>query len=348
MSWSNDLKKIRRLLRDPNGKIWTDTFLLNLFNDVQRDFQHKCMVLEDFAVQRVPGVYHFSYMHGWEYEHLPSKYSMFYHCLTQHDDTVICHRWEAQHNAGIDADVTDYGVHWTQPWEAFMGQTPGEVVVMEFPKNLRSLRYIAYDEEPLTAISRKAVTRADASYITTSGEPIGYYEVDDTDSGYVLYPKPSVSFVDEADGNDGPAWYIEDDTEDVTTGTIGVRIGSTDTDLMGVPYDITDTTSNVFMVYDVEPTELTQAHDDGDYPEFLKKYIRYGVVSRAYGANTDGRIGSLAEYWQMRYLMGIRNVKKYRGNIRQDRDYRLTIKGSHVGRQRRHPRLPSAYPAVNP
>jgi len=349
MSWGDDLIKVRRLLRDPDGNIWTDEFLRHLHNDVQKDFQHKTSIVEDFTVQRVPGVYHFAYMHDWEYEDLPSQFSSFYQCLSQHDESVFCHRWEPQETAGIDADVSDYGMHWTQPWEAFMGITPGDVIRMRFPDNMRNLKYIAYDSEPIHALSRKRVMSTDSSYITVSGEPIGYYEIDDVDDSYVLYPRPASSFNDELDGNEGPAWYIEDDTEDTETGTIAVRVGSTGTDNVGASIDITDMTNNVFIIFDVDPTDVVTAWDEGDFPEFLKKYIRFGIVSRAYGANTDGRIRSLAQYWSVRFNQGVHNTRRYRRNRRQDRDYRLATKGGgFVGRKHRHPRLPDPYPAVNP
>jgi hypothetical protein len=348
MSWGSDLVKIRRLLRDPTSKIWTDDFLRHLFNDVQKDFQHKTKVLEDFVVQRVPGVYQFSYMHDWEFEFLPSGVDTSYQCFTQHSGTVVCHRWEAQVNTGITADVSDYGVHWTQPWEAFMGLIPGDIIKMKFPENMRALKFIAYDEEPIFSLTKKRVQSTDSSYITTSGTPIGYYEVDDIGEEYVLYPRPAVSFVDELDGNDAPAWYIEDDTEDTEAGTIAVREGSTDSSSIGVPYDIVDTTNNIFIIYSVDPTDILLAWDDGDFPEFLKKYLRYGVIARAYGANTDGRIRSLSAYWQKRYQDGIFNAKRYRRNWYQDHDYRLTTKGGEASRTYRHPRLPDTYPAVNP
>ena len=348
MSWSQDLKKIRRLLRDPNGNIWTDTFLLNMYNDVQKDFQHETSILEDFAIQRVPGLYHFSYMYEWEYEELPTSFSSFYQCLKLHDDYTVCHRWETQVIAGIDIDISDYGAHWTQPWEAFMGELPGDPVRMRFPSNMRNLKYMAYDEEPIGSMSKKQVQSIDSSYITVSGTPRAFYPWSETDKDYVLYPRPSSSFDDEVDGNEGPAWYIEDDTEDATTGTIAVRIGSTGTNNVGVPFDITDVTNNVFMVYDVNPTDIITFSDEGDYPVFLKKYIRFGVVARAYGANTDGRIRSLAKYWAARYNMGIKTTMRYRRNRKNDRDYRLTTHGAPRPRTRKHPRLPDTYPAVNP
>lgn len=346
MTWSAELKKIRRSLRDPDGNIWTDSFLLHLYNDIQKDFQHKTSVLEDAAVQRIPGVYHFAYMFDWEYQLLPTILSVFYQCLNQHDEGVFCHIWETQQVAGISVDVTDDGIHFTQPWEAYMGQVPGEVLKNRFPKNMRNLKHIVYDEKPISPTTKKTVQSTDTSYVAVEGTPIAYYQHDDLDDSYVLYPRPSASFADELDNLEGPAWYISDDTEDVATGTVAVRTGDFATDNVGASFDIIGLTNNVFMIYDVDPTDMASASDDGDYPEFLKKYVRYGVVSRAYGANTDGRIGSLSDYWQTRYLAGVKVAKKFARNKHNDRDYRLVTKGTPVQRTRRHPRLPSTYPAT--
>ena len=344
MSWGDELVIIRRLLRDPDSKIWTDNFLLNLYNEVQRELQHKTSVLEDVAAQRVPGLFHFSYMHDWEYTHLPSEFSVFYQCLAKHDESVFCHRWETQQTAGLDSDVSDYGCHFTQPFEAFMGETPGEQIRMRFPAHMRNLKFIAYDEEPISHTTRKAVQSRDSAYLTTEGSPFAYYENDDLDGAYILYPRPAASFADELDG-EGVAFYATDDTEDVTTGTIATRTGSTDSDLLGASVDIIGTTDNVFMVFDVRPTDIVTTSDEGVYPGFLQKYIRYGVVSQAYGGNNDGRIPSLAAYWGNRFQMGVEHIKKFVRNKTRDRDYRLTS-GASARRTGRHPRLPDRYPAT--
>lgn len=94
MSFAAELKKMRRMLRDPNGDIWSDNFLKHLYNDVQRELQDKTMVLEEAVTQRVPAVYQWSYQHDWEFAHLPEGQSQFYQCLQQHNDMVFCHRWE--------------------------------------------------------------------------------------------------------------------------------------------------------------------------------------------------------------------------------------------------------------
>lgn len=345
MTWQAELKRIRRMLRDPGAGIWSDAFLRHLYNDVQQDFQHKTHVLEDLTAQRVPAVYQFAYMHDWEWRFLPTDQSQFYQCLNQHDEGVFCHRWEPQQVTGIAPDVADYGVHFTQAWEAFGSETPGELVRMRFPHNFGAMKFIAYDEEPIAATSKKQVQSADPSHIVTEGAPIAYFPVDETDNSYVLYPRPSASFYNELAG-EGMALYADEDTEDTATGQIAVRLSSSDSDL-GLSLDIVDTTNNVFMVFSVAPTDMQTASDESDFPRFLQKYIRFGVISRAYGGNNDGRIRSLSDYWGTRYAMGIELTKRFMRSRRQDRDYRLTTKGAVPRRLHRHPRLPDGYPAVN-
>jgi hypothetical protein len=346
MNWAGELVKLRRLLRDPNATIWSDAFLRHLWNDVQTEFQHKTKVLEDVIAQRVPAVYSFSYMFDWEWRFLPTDISQFYQCLNQHDEKVFCHRWEPQEVTGITGDVADYGVHFTQPWEAYMGETPGDLIKMRFPANFGTMRFIAYDEEPIFALSKKQVQSTDPSNATKEGGPVGYYPYDDTDNCYVLYPRPSASFDNELSG-EAMAMFADGDTEDTTTGLIAVRLSSSDSDI-GIPVDIVDTTNSVFMVYTVNPTEVRSGMDTPDFPDFLCKYIRFGTASRAYGGNNDGRIRSLSDYWGMRFTLGIEFTKRYLRNKCQDRDYRLTTRGLPARRNYRHPRLPDGYPAVNP
>lgn len=240
--------------------------------------------------------------------------------------------------------VSDYGIHFTHPWEAFMGETPGEVVKMKFPENFGTMKFIAYDKEPIDAMTSKRVQSTDPSYITREGKPFAYYPYDELNDGYVLYPKPTTAFANELTG-EGLAFYADEDTEDTEEGQIAVRVGSSDS-VSGASLDIVDADDNVFMVYSVNPRDVENGQDEPEYPEYLRKYIRYGVAALAYGANTDGKIQSLSDYWGNRYQLGISHTKRYMRNRKQDRDYRLVTRGVGGRRAVRHPRLPDGYPAI--
>jgi hypothetical protein len=339
MSWSDTLTRIRRLLRDPDANIWSEDYLRHIYNDVQQHFQQKTLFLEEVWIQRVPGLYHGAYLYDWEHVYLGSERE--YQALVLHDDYCISYPWEAQEITGLTGDATDSGAHFTQPWEAYVGLTPGEPARVRWPSNCNSLKWAAYDERPVCASSRKTVQSADSSYITTQGTPTTLYEWDEDQ--YVLYPRPSSGFANELDG-EGMALFADGDTEDTTSGTVAVRSTSFDAGA-GMSVDIVDAADNLFLVYRASPTDMATAADEGDFPLFLVKYLIYGVVARAYAANTDGRIPSLGVYWKSRYELGISFTRRYIRNKRQDRDYRMVTPGVH-GRSRRLPRLPDTYPPL--
>lgn len=337
MSWTDDLKKLRRYLRDPNGNIWSEAFLRHQYNDVQQNFQTRTNLLEDIAIQRVPGLYQGAYLYSWEWPYLGVTRG--YQCLTLHDDFSLCSAWEAQEITGVSSDATDHGAHFTQPWEAYM-TTPGDPVKVRFPKNLGTLTFIAYDDDLIEGTSKKRVQSRDSSYVRTQGSPTHFYPYDQDD--YVLYPRPSVAFYNEVEG-EGVAVFADGDTEDVTTGTVAVRTATYDS-VDGVSVDILDSTNNLFMVYRATPTDIEAGGDESDFPAFLRKYILFGVAGRAYAANTDGKIRSLGELWEARYELGVALTRRYLLNRRQDRDYRLSPRTSR--RPMGRPRLPDTYPAI--
>ena len=345
--WLDELTKVRRFLRDPDGNIWSDAFLKHLWNDVQKDVQNRIGILEDVIAQRIPDLYHCSYLYDWEWSYLPSQYSEFFQALRKHDEYVFCHAWEPQEITSISSDAVELGAHCTQPWEAFMGQTVAEEIRMKFPKNFRDVKFMAYDEAPIIPTTRKLVQSMDSSYLTTTGTVLYYYEYESLDRSYVLYPKPSTAFVDDPTG-EGIAFYVEDDTEDTTVGTIAIRTGSSESGNVGASVDVIGIQDNILMVYDVSPTDVDSISSEIDFPDYVTKYIRFGVVGRAYDANTDGRIVSLARFWNNRYEIGIKTLERFMRKRRQDRDYRLTTKPSGTIKRRRWPRLPSTYPDVGP
>lgn len=338
MSWGDELDIIRRFLRDPGGAIWSEAYLRHEWNDVQQDLQNRTGYLEEVAVQRVPGLYQGAFLFDWESRYLDVSVS--YRALTRHDQFAICGPWEAQETTGIAGDADDPGAHFTQPWEAYMA-TPGELVRMRWPRNFHHALYLAYDDESIGVSTRKSVQSRDSSYLETQGTPTCLYSYDQ--DHYVLYPRPSVSFSNELDG-EGVATFADGDTEDATTGTIGIRTASYDAG-EGVSVDIIDSADNLFVVYRVRPTDVESMADEPDFPAFLRRYIRFGVVGRAYAANTDGRIRSLGDLWEARYELGVEMVKRYMRNRRQDRDYRfggqptLRPAGSTL-------KLPDTYPAT--
>lgn len=344
MTWAENLKRIRRNLRDPNGRIWSDAYLLNLFNDVQREFQHKTKILEDVRSIRYPPTYHCAYIYDWEWPFLPVGKSQFYQAFQYHHQSniIITYDWESQNLNGINSSVSDYGARFTQPFESAYIAV-GDPIKVRFPTNFHTAIYMAYDKEPVKYFEEKAIADTESTYKTRTGDPFAYYRPDNLDNSFILFPAPTVN--NWADG-EGMALFINGETVSVETGDILVATNYSPDDYVGISLDILDSTDNVILVYDIIPTDILGPQDESDYPSYLQKYIEYGVISRAYGANTDGRIPTLAEYWAFRYETGIGLILTYKWQRQKDRTYRFKTEDIRGKRNLKHARLPDEYPAV--
>jgi hypothetical protein len=109
--------------------------------------------------------------------------------------------------------------------------------------------------------------------------------------------------------------------------------------------DTIDVDYNLLVVMDQRPTDMEQSSDAPYIKDYIAKYLRYDVIANAYRTNTDGKIKSLADYWDARAKIGYEALKLYLSNRMQDRDYRLEMR-TPPARQSRHPRLPDEYPVV--
>ena len=140
---------------------------------------------------------------------------------------------------------------------------------------------------------------------------------------------------------------VSGDTTGSELGIITQRTGNLLTDESGFAVDVLDAVDNVLIVYDVEPTEVDGVGSTSDFPAFLTKYIRHGVLARAYQANTDGNSPDMAAWWGRRYALGLTAIATYQGKRTRDRNRRYVTQSSPATRRRvRHPRLPDAYPAI--
>lgn len=408
MSFHDELRVLRRFLRDPEGNIWDNDLLRELYNAVQADLQAKTGVLEEVRALSLPPRLSSSYLYDWEWAYADEPAYLALHA--QGDHLSFSARFEIQVAAGIGGDTNDKGHGFTHPFEAWMGITPGSHVEQPFPENFHSAKAVYYDNEPLDYTTRKRVTTDDHSWTTRSGEPQWYFRNDDVDNEFVLYPRPdTVAWNDqttevdtiavyaaawESDyaGDDAAQFTSEDSTaayvfpwEDgilasvypwmrgmwlfetdfssgglygqvlyisgETQGNQGTIIASTDRLLsgdLGIAVDAIDTDDNLLLVYDISPTEIVSLGDESDWPEYLRRYVRYGTLERAYRSNNDGRIESLSRYWGARYELGTQAVQRYMSRRKEDRDYRLATQRMMPVRRKRLPRLPARYPAVNP
>ena len=211
MNLGDQLERIRRFLRDPNGSIWGRSLLINLFNDTQKEIQVKTGYLEDVEVLTIPPFYQWSYLFDWEWPFMDG--SKFHQALHYHDqgDFSFCYLYEPQIDFGFSQDAIDLGTHVTHPWEAWMSLGTGDLIGIPFPQNFHSAQLLAYDREPLEAVRRKDITNRDTSYITYTGEPRWYWRDDDLENHFIPYPRPStVSWHDVIEQQDPDYIYTFD------------------------------------------------------------------------------------------------------------------------------------------
>jgi len=347
ITWARALERLRRYLRDPAGNIWSEEYLRKTWVDVQADLQRRTGILEDVRTISVPPRFGWAYTHEWEHGHTGDPDSAYQAFYCQGGYVTVTAIWETEHFGGLQAGETDPGHHVSFPWEAWMAQSDvGRPARFPFPHDFDSVRAMYYDRQPLEHLSRKRVASMDPTWHKRSGLPQAYWRDDDVSNDFTVWPRPSTASWVDTDG-EGMVTSIADDT---VGAEIGAIIQSTDRDVLedeGVTIDVVDTDDAILLVMDVHPREPESLGTILSWPDYLSRYVRFGVLARAYGANTDGRIPSLAQLWQQRYEVGVDDVERFQIKRRQDRDYRMVTQGAPGRRTRmRHPRLPDGYPAV--
>jgi hypothetical protein len=329
------------LIRDPDGNIWDTDLLREFWNEIQHDIQIKTSILEDITVLAVPPRYKASFMFDWERAHT-EKGS--FKCLYSQDGYfAYTYPDEVQEHFGISGDTTQGGSTGSHPFEAWH-QDPGFLPKLPFPSNFHKAKGFYYDEEPIEYEDRQAIERRDPSWRKREGRVISYTRESAEDNQFILYPRPSSVTWDDVEG-EGMVNSVSGDTTGSETGVITQRTTSVLSSDTGIATEVLESVDNVLLIFDVAPTEVTGFADELDFPDFLTKYVRYGVLARAFMANTDGYIPSLANYWNQRYQLGIRAVKKFRLSKTKARNRRLSTENLGARRTIRHPRLPDGYPA---
>ena len=343
MTWATELQKLRRYLRDPDGNIWSEGLLRDLWNEAQSDLQNRTTILEDVASISIPPRYQISYVHDWEQQFVPDGWTAYRCFRNQGDYFAFTSRFEAQVAAGIGTDGTDEGAAVTHPWEAWVHTSVGHEIPLPLPRNFHATKWLSYDRDPIAITTRRRVQETGSSWVTHQGTAQAYYHTDDVSNQIVLWPRPTTA--DWRDGAEDPGMltHIEDDTNAVDTGTITRRTGTLLSGDEGMAVDAIELDDNMLLAYDIAPTDMTSLSSEPDWPEYMRRYVRYGVLQRAYGTNTDGHIPTLAAYWADRYKLGVEALKQFR----RKRTVRTRRLGSTVRTRRdMRPRLPDTFPAI--
>jgi hypothetical protein len=342
--YADNLKRIRQRLSDPSGSIWSNAFLLSLWNNAQRSFSR--MFSFDVAVDvlRHPSEYHMTYAHEWEYEHAGADEGAVRRQTLVNWSSGIAYTYsfEGQHLGLSTTSVESGGNRVTQPWEWYY--IPGgatELVPCKFPLDYRSAIYMAYDNEPVEYRAYKEIMSRDGYYKSYPGRAIWFTIRDELSDEFYLYPRPPMTLDETIDSG------METSTNFTTEADeIGVVVDSSSAETTGdygVSIDHLRSTGNVVLIYRTRAIDIVADTDEPAFPQYLQKYLEYDVLKHAFEANTDGRNDTLAAFWQQRKDLGAQVLQKYRFARLADRDYRLTGGVVRSYRQQRHPKLPNNY-----
>ena len=163
---------IRRYLRDPDGRLWDNDLLIDLWNLVQDEFTAEVKAFEDVRALPIPPRCQMSYMHVWETELISAVSTQIYQCLLSQGGEYVCSApWEVQQFVWIDGDANASGAYVMHPWEAWQaGYVTDHLVEMPFPENFRQLVGLYYDNENLEFSSLKEIQSTDPSWRSRRGE----------------------------------------------------------------------------------------------------------------------------------------------------------------------------------
>ncbi len=343
MTPKKTVTRLRRFLRDPDGHIWSDADLIRYWNDAIYEFSLKAVgLLKRVDVYRYPPAWTWVYMWDWEWQYTDGDRRR---CLEewQEGGMVVCYPWEPGGHRYDNSSTPDTsgGYRYTMPFEAYAGGgKPADPIPVPLHHRFDRAEIVAYDEEVIAPATLRGVGLEDSWYKTRTGEPSVYYRHDQSANELYLWPAPPIAW-DE--------WDVAE-TFDDDGGLITDTEGYIDYADEGMVTDKIDPDGAILMVYDSIPT-IMPTNDEGqwddpisDWPEWAVHYLEAGTLERCFGADTDGFIPSLRDYWRNRKQIGIEVIKQWRGSSKVDRDYRLGGYSSRQGRTVRGPRLPSEYP----
>lgn len=336
MTLTDTLTKLRRFLRDPDGDIWTDADLLVYWNDAQLDVAQKTLVLARVEAHHYPPEYDYAYTHDWEQAYIGGDSYCPFEVSQTRAGLSFTHVWEsAYYLDSVTTTQSNYRI--THPWEgAYV--TPDRFIPVKLHEQLDRMLFCAYDQEQITPASRREIAAANPYYQTQTGAPVNYWRIDDYTNQMVLYPQPAMVIRNYSytEVLDDPATY----PNPVTTSS-EEWLDATDT---GLIIDVINIGDSLFTVYMALPTDISAWTDETALPPWFLKAIECGALERAYGADSDGFIPSLRDYWKIRKDLQIKLIAKYKVLRLTDRDF---VMGSFPKPARsRRGRLPAGYPAV--
>lgn len=324
----DSLPRLRRFLRDPDGAIWDNAAIVRFWNRAQIDLAEKAKIHLAAEAFRYPSVYNFAYSYGWERGFLEGDLTQFGTVMRQQAGTVTTYSWEV--GSALNVAVPHSGNAYSQPWESVYG-APADVLPVKVHSRIIKPIVVAYDEVVLEATEIQRLSRQDPYWRTRKGTPACWYWWDQTRTSIGLYPNPTASI-------------SETEIGDILSDTGGIVLFTdtgSETNPSGLVTEEVALTDNLFVAYVPFPAQISSVSDETDWPEYCRHYLECHVLYQAFGADTDGFIPSLRDYWKSRYDMGVEILKGLK--YKRLKDAVITMGRGQVANRPGEPRLPFTY-----
>jgi hypothetical protein len=338
-TFNQTLTRVRRFLRDPDGDIWSDVDIVRYWNDAQHELAQKAAILERVSCFKWPPEFDYSFTHDWEKTYAEGTR---YRCMNlwEAQGWTVCYPWEP--GAALTSSTTgDDGYRFTHPFEGAAYVSPADYVPAPLNENFYKTKFCAYDNEPIDPVGQTELSADDPFYRTRSGSPEAFWRPDLYGNLMVLYPRPSSVVWQD--------WSPDDTFSDTLgEGIVAWSEGELDQIDEGIITDAIDSDDAIFHVYEILPLDINPDDpgswgDQLDWPEWMIHWVECATLERAFGADSDGFIPSLREYWKMRKQSGINAITLFKRLREADREF---VYGGTKRAGKSRLRLPSGYPAI--
>lgn len=349
MKLSEQLQRIRRLVRDPSGTVFSNDFLVTCYADEHSALSSILGAGENISGVRTHPGYDASFIQEWErYYSLPFGDTLYQAGIwVDGAEAAAMHIWEVETLAGASEINNSPGAFYIHPFEAWMTETCYYPPPIPMPDDCDEIIGLYWDQEEVEPTSYKSVNEYAAGDWGQCGDRPRWFWYDQTIENCIrIWPLPTLTWADDADaiGIPSNADYADDDSRRIKIGDLYATFEGIFLTL-GANVGVVPAEGNIVVIYRTRPAEIDSTDDESNLPSWMQKYVEYGAAEKALRANTDGQLHSLSDYWALRRQAGIEAIKKFRILRLTDRAVRLRP-ASSPGRRERMARLPDSYPRL--
>ena len=342
---SESVTRIRRLIRDTNSSVFSDSSIISVFNETQMQVALRTAIFERVVNLAVPAIALFTYTHRWEEDYVARPSTLLYNFMASYTYTQP---FEPLVDAGIVPTVTG-GYTGTQQFEVLYATLQNRMRHY-FPDDFVELLYAAYDNAPIDCIYRENVGSIDSAFKTLAGVKPSIYVEDKESNTFFLYPRVQVNGITEIDSDYGEIAYDDASNNSLNPSTdYGVIVFGTVEDMdssYGVITRAQVSADALQIVYRYTPVEVSSLTQTLEWPDWVVKYIECRVISRLLVMETDLFNKDMSQMFHNLYAAGLEIVKGYKSKQNSVRRYKMDSTGMHPRRSRKLADLPSHFPSL--